>query len=86
MASGKVSTVPPKGSEGEHLNREGVHTSPQSLSQCSPFTDGETEAQRDSGPGSGSRSNPKEMPRLILAQSASKVGKDQTERDRKEFS
>lgn len=47
-----------KGSDGNRLDREGAHTSPQLLSQCSPFTDGETEAQRDSesGPRSCSRS------------------------------
>lgn len=56
-----------KGSDGNRLDREGAHTSPQLLSQCSPFTDGETEAQRDSESGPRSCSRSKEQPGLILA-------------------
>lgn len=62
-----MARVPLKGSDSNRLDREGAHASPQLLSQCSPFTDGETEAQRDSEPGPRSRSRSKEQPGLILA-------------------
>lgn len=67
MAGWKVARVTPKRSDGERLEREGAHTSPQFLSQCSPYTDGETEAQRDSERGPKLRNRSKEKPGLILA-------------------
>lgn len=67
-----MARAPHKGSEGEGLPQGGeVRFSPLACRR-SPFTDGETEAHRNSEPGPGSGSKSKEKPGLLLAKRVSK--------------
>lgn len=75
MAGGKVARGPQKGSEGERPRQGGEMHSLPLVFWCSPFTDGETEAQRNSGPGPRSCSKSKGKPGLLLAESVSRVEK-----------
>lgn len=67
-----MARAPHKGSEGKGLPQGGEVRFSLLACRRSPFTDGETEAHRNSEPGPGSGSKSKEKPGLLLAESVSK--------------